>query len=86
MYAQTVFGDPDGGGPLDGQPNNTVVYGNGTLIADVFFYRDQIEDLAPQIKAVPSMSRWGMGGLALVLAFWGASRFRRTIPLTRSRG
>lgn len=68
MYAQSVFGDPDGAGPLNGQPNNTVVYDNATLIADVHFYRDQIEDLAPQIAAVPSMSRWGAGGLALALA------------------
>lgn len=68
MYAQSVFGDPDGGGPLNGQPDNTVVYGNATLIGDVYFYRDQIEELAPQIKAVPSMSRWGAGGLALALA------------------
>ncbi len=75
MYAQGVFGDPDGGGPLNGQPANTVAYGNDTLISDVFFYRDQIEDLAPQIKDVPSMSRWGAGILALAIV--GAMGWRR---------
>lgn len=79
MYARSVYGDPDGPGPLPDQPNNTVAYGNTTLIGDVFFYRDQIEDLAPQIKDVPSMSPWGAAALALalVLAFWGAAGLRR---------
>ena len=81
MFAQGTFGDPNGPTlPPPAQPSNTAVYDNTTVVADVFFFRDQIEALTP--APVPALSRSGALMLVLLLAaLTRASRF----PVTRGR-
>ena len=80
MFAMLVFSDGAGGNP--DQPANTAVYGNGTLAADVFFYRDEIETLTPPPGAVPALPPIAVGLLALLLVLTGRAGYLRP-PSTR---
>jgi hypothetical protein len=65
---------------LQNQPPATAVFGNESLVADVFFYRDQIEALTrPPIGAVLAISLWGGAVLvfALIAVACVLSRLRR---------
>jgi hypothetical protein len=72
-YAMLVFGDGAGGNP--DQPANTAVYGNGTLAADIFTYRAQIEALTPPV--VPALPPLGVGLLALMLVLTASAGYLR---------
>jgi hypothetical protein len=51
------------------------VYGNGTLAADIFTYRAQIEALTP--PAVPALPPLGVGLLALLLVLTASAGYLR---------
>lgn len=55
---------------LEGQPGNAVVFGNVTEIADLSFYRDQIEDIT---DAGAGLRLWGLAGLVGVVALLAAA-------------
>jgi hypothetical protein len=75
MFAMLVFSDGPGGNP--DQPANTAVFGNGTVVADVFFYRTQIESLTPPIGAVPALPPLAVGALALLLVLTASAGYLR---------
>jgi hypothetical protein len=75
MFAMLVFGDGPGGNP--DQPANTAVFGNGTAVADVFFYRTQIESLTPPIGPVPALPPVAAGALALLLVLTARAGYLR---------
>jgi hypothetical protein len=54
---------------LQGQPVNVAVFGDGTVAADVAYYRAQIQALTPPPGPVPALPAPGGALLAALLAF-----------------
>ena len=72
-----LVGIPFAASAFGAQPKNTAVFGNTSYIADVHFYRDEIESLRLTSHHVPALPiPFGLVTAALLLATTGRARLR----------
>ncbi len=78
MFARTLVPDPnDPGTPPPAQSANTAAYGNLSILADVAFYRSEIEASTPPPGEVPALPPLAAAALAALLAWTARAQLRR---------
>lgn len=72
LFARTLVPDPNGpDDPPPAQPSSTAAYTNLSILADVAFYRSEIEANTPPLDEVPALPPLGAAAL-LALVAWTA--------------